>query len=162
MIQIKRIDDVQKLEELRPLGDGSVVNVNGAFMSAMKERLEFLTQDSEDNILDDGTFSLFALRNEDELASSQIVVNGNINDEVEFVERSFVYFTNDNGDIVDHKSFLHFNFLDQDFDRSDEYVIQEDLITNKEYLEAILPHVDDVYNEQWEKDYHASRLIDKN
>jgi hypothetical protein len=89
-----------------------------------------------------------------------------LKDDVEFVERSFVYIHE--GDHLPemtmpdgHISFLHFSIRDHDLDLTTEFMIREDLINNTEIKNIINPHVTDVYNEEWEQRYHDSLKKDK-
>lgn len=130
----------------------------GNFGKAVYERLKWLLENFDVKTLDDiETYDLFTLDSEKDLEGF-IIIEDNLSQNIEYIERSFIYQHGENeNEITSHESFLHFVFVDQDLDTAKEYMIQEDWIQNEEYTKIILPHVENVYNEPWEKVYHERK-----
>jgi hypothetical protein len=140
--------------ELNTLEDIRDINTaDNMFGKALYERMEWFFNNLGVNRMEDiETVRLFAIESQDEL-EGLIIIKDNLNDNIEYIERSFIYIT-ENNNIINHISFLHFNFFNQDLDLTKEYIIREDLINNQLYKDIINPHVDNVYNEDWEKKHH--------
>jgi hypothetical protein len=141
--------------EVNNLGDIKHLTVaDNLFGQALFERMNFFFENLDVHDMKEiENVSLYALESQDEL-ENLIIIKDNLDDNIEYIERSFIYLTDEEKNVTNHVSFIHFMFYNQDTDMSKEYIIKEDMITNEDYIKIIGPHVQDVYNEVWEQQYH--------
>jgi hypothetical protein len=151
MKKIKNLEEVGKLVPPSPETD-----YPEALASSIGEFVKELTDAFGGNELDDDIVELYALDSESELIAN-VIIEENLDDNIEFVERRFVYFTGMGEEGAEVKYFipiLYFSKRIQELDKSIFYIIGEELILDEGFKNIIEPHIENVYNEPWEKQYH--------
>lgn len=166
MIRICKKEDIQALSRMGHIpGTEFAGNLNAVLMAAVNARFDQLLEDVEDTDIGHWDYRLLVIQDVNEIRLEGLVQDGNVDDDVFSLARSFVYFPNEAGSILGYASFIHFyrnEGVDGIDDRTTEYIVEERIILGTPEHDAILPHAEDEYNEEWEKEYHSARLIQQN